>query len=71
MGKYKQEGKKNKSVFFLMRRAGRKAEFPESDECVGTPNSIILTAWSLSRLDYRIDTSEKQGNIFRFRLLNS
>lgn len=65
MGKYKKEEKDEKkkqttkqptkqnqtrSVFFLMKRAGGKAEFPENYECVGIPDSIILMAWSLSRL---------------------
>lgn len=64
MGKYKKEEKYEKkkttkqptkqnqtrSVFFLMKSAGGKSEFPENYECVGTPDSIILMAWRLSRL---------------------
>lgn len=48
----KQPTKQNqtRSVFFLMKSAGGKSEFPENYECVGTPDSIILMAWRLSRL---------------------
>lgn len=53
-----------------MRRAEHEAEFPENYECMGNPNSIILMAWSLSRLHQCVDTSQEWKNNFSFHLLN-